>query len=102
VTAATKARATSLELERGYGVTPNSNFVAVGLTYLFNSFGRRVFGRMAENLAVSLRRQPRQIALLYCSELQADVFLSAGFLERARGSGAFIGVDPRTPAGGRA
>ena len=63
-----------------------------GLVYLFNPFGRAVLERVVANLELSLRRAPRQMAVLYCNALHADVFRSAGFREAARWSGEFDSV----------
>lgn len=73
-----------------------------GLVYLFNPFGRAVLERVAANLVDSLRREPRQIAVLYCNALHADVFRSAGFRETARWSGEFesVLIEPAAPLRG--
>jgi hypothetical protein len=63
-----------------------------GLVYLFNPFGRSVLERVVDNLRESLLREPRQMAVLYCNALHADVFFSAGFRESARWSGEFESV----------
>jgi len=63
-----------------------------GLVYLFNPFGRAVLERVVANLKDSLLRAPRQMAVLYCNALHADVFRSAGFRETARWSGEFESV----------
>lgn len=83
-----------------------------GMVYLFNPFGRAVLERVVANLRDSLLREPRQIAVLYCNAVHADVFRSADFLETGRWAGEFESVlieapfaasrlpDRASPAGG--
>ncbi len=55
------------------------------VVFLYNPFGAEVMREVANNVVNSLRKRPRELYVLYANPFQAEAWLQAGFVEKARG-----------------